>query len=129
VINTKRLFKKRFHYAPRPSSEELADQWRGIEASRQQWEQEEAELRERTNLVIREWETEFKPTMLYAGPDPDDAYPAHAGVVTPSMVRDWIWQRSGIDTIVELDMGARQFWVTPLHPEKKLELSLRSVPE
>jgi hypothetical protein len=129
VINTKRLFKKRFHYAPRPNSEELADQWRGIEASRQQWEQEEAELRARTNLVIREWETEFKPTMLCAGPDLDDGCQPQAGVVTPSMVRDWIWQRSGIDTIVELDMRAGQFWVTPLHPEKKLGFSLRSVPE
>lgn len=127
AINTKRLFKKRFHYAPRPRSEELADQWRGIEASRQQWEQEEAELRERANEAIRDWESEHNP-VLYAAPDSDDN-PPREGVITPSMVRRWFKERRGIDTIVNLDPRSGRFLITPVHPEKKLGFSLRSVPE
>jgi hypothetical protein len=100
----------------------LNEQWRVIEGSREEWEREDAELRKRTDEAIREWETECKATVLYAAQDRDDGEVLPSGTVTPRMVRHWIKQRSGIDTIVYLDRGV--FSVKPLHPERPMGFTL-----
>lgn len=103
----------------------LDEQWAALrsqyEAERQQADDD---LRARAAVAVRECEAELIKTHAYVASDPDDGCPQRDGVVTPSMVREWIRQRSGINTIVELDLMAGKFWVTPLHPKRPMGFSV-----
>lgn len=89
----------------------LADQWR-------QWRHEKLRLILLADEAIRAWEAEHKGQALKAAPDPSlDEQPAPEGVITPSILRRWIQERSGVDCVVTLDMTRRTFSVEPLHPE------------
>ncbi len=137
-INTKRRFKKRFLYEY-PTSQETAneqtleDTWGYIHASHNAWLDRCAEERkEKARLVtladdaIRAWGAEHDWLTLKAAQDPrDDERCPPEGVVTPSLLRAWIKDRSGVECNVTLDRGT--FSVDPVVVQ--VGLSVRSVPE